>query len=227
MTNMVPPNNGEIIELLRDDNEYYTGVGRDYLSASDISNILDGSYTKEVQDREWKIHFEIGKYFHVQTLEPHKLDKFTIKDVARRKAGDQYLKTSEVEMLKDMKASHDASLEARGLLYGPGVEYEVPMVGEIEGIPFKGKMDCSNPMLGWCVDLKSTSNLEGFGVSIEKWYCPQLWIYWKLSGMPTAYVAVDKKTLETQVIYPSKHFYALGKAQVLKAIEIYKNEYTD
>ena len=215
----------KVIDLLRDDNEYYTGVGRDYLSASDIQDIIDGTYTKEIQEREWKIHFEVGKYFHVQTLEPHKLDRFDVRDVARRKAGDQYLKQKEVDNLREMKLSHDRSNEARGLLYGPGVEYEVPMVGEIEGVKFKGKADCLNPMLGWCVDLKSTSNIDNFGVSIEKWYGPQLWIYWKLSGLPTAYVVVDKKTLETKIIYPSKHFYALGKAKVLKAIEIYKRDY--
>ena len=30
----------DIIKLLRDDNEYYTGVGRNYLSNSDIGKLL-------------------------------------------------------------------------------------------------------------------------------------------------------------------------------------------
>ena len=218
-------NKNEIINELRDDNEYYHGKGRDYLSASDINGILDGTYTKEIVDQEWKSHFEIGKMFHVQTLEPEKLGKFKIKDVKRRMAGEEFIKRSEAEMVAKMKLSHDADVTARGLLYGPGVEYEVPNIVDIEGIPFKGKADCLNPQLGWCVDLKSTSRIDFFNESIKKWYVAQLWCYYKIFGLPTAYIVVDKKTLETKVIYPPKHFYAQGKALVLEAIQKYKDHY--
>ena len=214
----------EIIDKLRNDDEYYGGLGRDYLSASDISGILDGTYSK-TPVREWKQVFEMGKYFHVQTLEPEKLGNFIVKDVPRRKKGEEFLKQSEVEIVKAMKLSHDRNIEARGILYGPEVEYEVPAITTIEGIPFKGKADIINESIGYLGDLKSTSNLYNFDSSIEKWYCAQLWVYWKLFGKPTVYIVVDKTTLETQVIYPSKHFYALGKALVLKAIDIYKSEY--
>lgn len=213
----------DIIERLKDDDQYYNGVGRDYLSASDIGNILEGTYTKIPDRSDWKPHFEIGKYFHVQTLEPHKLDTFDVRDVKRRMAGEQFLKQNEVWMCEDMKKSHDADINARGILYGPDVQYEIPAITTIEGIPFKGKCDILNPAIGYLGDLKSTSNLQGFDDSIRKWYCPQLWIYWKLFGLPTAYIAVDKRSLETEVIFPEQHFYAQGKAMVLEAIQIYKN----
>ena len=217
--------NEQIVDKLRDDDEYYGGLGREYLSASDIGDILDGTYTKIPQDREWKPHFEIGKMFHVQTLEPHKLGKFDVRDVPRRFAGEEFIKYKEAMMVENMKHSHDAHITARGLLYGPEVNYEQPGITTIEGIPFKGKADCLNPLVGWCVDLKSTGRIQYFSDSISKWYTAQLWIYYKLFGLPTAYVVVDKTSLETQVIYPPKHFYAQGKAKVLEAIDIYKRDY--
>lgn len=101
---------------LEDDNFYYGKVRNYAVSASNIGNILDGTFGSD--DSGWKLHYEIGKYFHVQTLEPDKLDKFDVRDVDRRKPGDQYLKESEVEKIKAMKVSHDADVEARGILYG-------------------------------------------------------------------------------------------------------------
>ena len=217
--------NEQIVEKLRDDDEYYTGIGRNFLSASDIGDILDGTYSKIPQDREWKPHFEIGKMFHVQTLEPEKMGKFDVRDVPRRGNGETFIKASEAKMVANMKVSHDAHIPARGLLYGPDVNYEQPAIMTLEGVPFKGKADCLNPNVGWCVDLKSTARMHHFNESIGKWYTAQLWIYYKLFGLPTAYVVVDKRTMECKVIYPPKHFYAQGKAKVLEAIGIYKRNY--
>ena len=210
-------------KLLHD--PFYYGEAREHtISASDINDLLNREYQVN-PDREWKAHFEVGKYFHVQTLEPEKLGNFTIMDRLRRNPGEEFLKQNEVTMCEGMKASHDAHIEARGLLYGPGVKYEVPAVTEIDGVMVRGKADCINPQVKWLVDLKSTSRIDYFTESIEKWYTAQLWIYWKLFGMPTAYIITDKKTLETRVMYPKQYLYADGKAKVLKAIEIYKNEY--
>lgn len=210
-------------KLLNDD--FYYGKARDAaVSASNINSILEGTFG---QKSEWKIAFEVGKYFHCLTLEPEKLEDFEIQDVPRRKAGDKYLKQTEVDMCKAMKTSHDSDAEARGICYGPGVLYEIPGHTIIEEVLFIGKCDIYNPQIGYLGDLKSTSNLYGFNGSIDKWYTSQLWVYWKIFGLPTAYIAVDKKTLETQVIEPEKHYYAAGKSKVLKAIDIYKEVYPE
>ena len=217
----------EFKELLVDDNLYY-GEVRDYaISASSIGGLLDGSFGND--SSEWKKHFEIGKLFHVQTLEPEKLGKFDIRDVSRRKKGDEFLKQSEADMCAAMKVSHDSNATARGVIYGPGVQYEVPSYTVIEGVLFIGKADIVNPQIGYLGDLKSTGNFDGFDDSVRKWYGPQLWLYYKIFGMPTAYVVTEKKSVEprTDVITPAKHHYANGKAQVLEAIEIYKEQYTD
>lgn len=217
--------NKEFVNNLLDDDYYYGEVRESAISASNVGDIKDGKFGGP---SEWKVHYEFGKLFHVQTLEPEKLSKFDIRDVARRKDGEQFLKQTEANKAAAMKISHDSHAEARGIIYGPEVEYEVPGYTIIEGVLFIGKADIHNPMLGYLGDLKSTSRMQYFDESIEKWYCAQLWVYWTIFQLPTVYVAVEKSNeFETQVIYPTKYLYAKGKSDTLKAIEIYKRDYPD
>ena len=209
---------------LQDDDYYYKEVRKAAISASNINSILDGSFGEPTP---WKIHFSIGSYFHELTLEPEKIDNYDVRDVPRRKAGETFLKQKEVDLCKSMKVSHDASVQARGVLYGPGVEYEVPGYTIIDGVLFVGKCDIMNPDIGYIGDLKSTGNMPGFDESIQKWYTSQLWIYWKIFNLPTVYIAVCKQSLDTRVIYPEKYQYADGKAKVLRAIVEYKKNYPE
>lgn len=211
-------------ESLLNDTYYYGEVRQSAISASTINSILDGTFG---EPSEWKIVFEVGKYFHCLTLEPEKIPAFEVRDVPRRKAGEKYLKQSEVDMCIGMKKSHDAFPEARGIIYGPNVEYEIPGYTIIDGVLFIGKCDINNPDIGYIGDLKSTGNLYGFDNSIEKWYTSQLWLYWKIFNLPTAYVVTEKKSLVTEVIYPDRDMYHEGKKKVLAAIKIYKQEYPE
>lgn len=212
---------------LIDDDFYYGSVRNHVLSASNIGNLLDGSFGVE-EDNGWKLHYEIGKLFHVQTLEPEKMSKFDIRDVDRRKPGDQYLKLKEADKVAKMKVSHDADVNARGVLYGPGVSYEVPGMIVIEGVLFIGKCDIMNPQIGYIGDLKSTRSISSFGDSVRKWYQSQLWIYWKIFGYATAYVVTEKsEPFTTEVQVPEKHQYASGKAKTLEAIDIFKKDFPD
>ena len=213
-------------EDLQDDEYYYGDIRNAAVSASNINSILDGTF---MEPSVWKIHFEVGKYFHCQTLEPEKVLDFDVRDVARRSPGDKYLKKSEQTMCRGMKVSHDSNVEARGILYGPGVEYEVPGFTIIDGVLFIGKCDIRNPLIRYIGDLKSTRDLFSFPSSVEKWYTSQMWIYWKIFNMPTVYVVTEKKPKHprTTVSYPEQYLYAQGKAKVLEAITIYKRDYPE
>lgn len=218
----------EFVELLKDD-EFYYGEANDYaLSASSFGKLLDGSYHPEMwkEPREWKSYFDVGRYFHVQTLEPHKLHEFDVRDVVRRSPGDTFLKQSEVDNLEAMKVAQDAHIEARGLLYGPNVEYEVPGVVNIDGVWLKGKCDAANPDVNWLVDLKTSSGHMPFYQGAAKYgYNSQAWVYWKIFGMPTKYVTVNKKTHDVQIETPPQSYYKKGKERALEAIKIYKENY--
>ena len=67
----------EIIDKLRDDENYYGKFGQQYLSNSDIGALLNNplEFKKPVAKTPALV---IGGYFHTCILEPHKLDKYKI-----------------------------------------------------------------------------------------------------------------------------------------------------
>ena len=73
----------KIIETLRDDNEYYTGVGRNYLSNSDIGKLLGNPKEFRVPQDD-NINFAKGRYFHQMILEPEKAKNVVHVDASTR-----------------------------------------------------------------------------------------------------------------------------------------------
>ena len=53
----------DIIKLLQDDKEYYDGVGKNYLSNSNIGDLLKNpkNFNKKQEDNK---NFLVGRYFH-------------------------------------------------------------------------------------------------------------------------------------------------------------------
>ena len=62
--------NAEIITTLKDDNEYYNGVGRNYLSNSDIGILLRNPKQFGVPTEKTLAMLQ-GNYFHTACLEPN------------------------------------------------------------------------------------------------------------------------------------------------------------
>ena len=58
-----------VIDILRDDKEYYSGIGKNYLSNSDIDALLNNprDFGKPREDNK---NFADGRYFHQLLLEP-------------------------------------------------------------------------------------------------------------------------------------------------------------
>src|SRR5210317_906224 len=101
--------NKEIIEKLRDDQEYYGDFGKQYISNSDIKVLRDNpeAYRLPVESNE---NLEKGRLFHQLILEPDKAKDFPIADFTRRdksykewcaeKGLSFALKTSEADEIK-------------------------------------------------------------------------------------------------------------------------------
>ena len=70
-------NKEEIINKLRDDENYYGDFGKTYLSNSDIGALINNplEFKKPLEKTPAVL---IGGYFHTCILEPHKLDKYKI-----------------------------------------------------------------------------------------------------------------------------------------------------
>ena len=63
----------KVIELLRDDAEYYDGIGKQYRSNSDIYKLLNDP-EQFGKPTEQNINFVLGGYIHTAILEPEKLE---------------------------------------------------------------------------------------------------------------------------------------------------------
>ena len=53
----------DIIEKLKDDNEYYNGIGKNYLSNSNIGQLLKHPALFQKSEPDNK-NFMVGRYFH-------------------------------------------------------------------------------------------------------------------------------------------------------------------
>ena len=71
-----------VIEKLRDDEQYYGEFGQQYLSNSDIGNLLKNPmfFRKPQEDN---INFHKGRYFHQLILEPEKAKDIQLIDIGR------------------------------------------------------------------------------------------------------------------------------------------------
>ena len=67
----------EVIEKLKDDNNYYGDFGKQYLSNSDISALLHNPLALG-KESETRPAFLVGGYFHTAILEPDKLKNFKV-----------------------------------------------------------------------------------------------------------------------------------------------------
>lgn len=221
----------EILDILRDDHEYYKGQGKNYLSNSDIGALLTNpkSFREEREDNK---SFAEGRLFHQLLLEPHKVDKVISVDVSSRNTKeyktfcadnnlDFALLTKEVEEIHRLVGVMKSNIVFYDDIYRDGNLYEEPMVGEIKGMMWKGKADIVTP--DYVIDLKTTSDINGFKWSAKKYnYDSQCFIYEQLFGRPLYFYVIDKETSQLGVFRPTEQFVKNGEAKVEKAIKVYE-----
>jgi hypothetical protein len=220
----------EILEKLRDDNNYYGEFGKQFLSNSDISTLL----TNPLQlgaPRPPNPNFVIGSYFHTAILEPDKLNKFKIIKSSTRNTnvykelsgGEICLLQHEADQLELMKDKMMSNNVCRDLIRGFDVNYEVPGIAELFGTMWKGKADIVNHDEGLIIDLKTTSDLSSFSYSAKKYnYDSQAYIYQKLFGYNMIFMAIDKQTHQIGIFDCSDSFIASGEDKVKRAVEAYE-----
>ena len=70
-------NKEDVIEKLRNDEDYYGAFGKKYLSNSDIGTLLTNPLALG-KPSEPRPAFLVGGYFHTAILEPDKLKKYRV-----------------------------------------------------------------------------------------------------------------------------------------------------
>jgi len=226
----------DILDKLRDDEQYYGAFGKQYLSNSDIGTLLSNpmNFRKPQADN---VNFHKGRYFHQLILEPAKASETKFVDVSTRttKAYKEYLDTvpQDIVMLEkegqEIRDCVSAMMQNLSFFEGvrqEGCEYEVPMVKEIQGMMWKGKADIICP--DKIIDLKSTGDITKFKWSASKYnYDSQCYIYQELFGKPLVFYVVDKTTKMLGIYHPSAEFIERGRNKVTEAIKVYDKFFSE
>lgn len=220
----------KILKQLKDDKEYYGGVGKNYLSNSDIGALLSNPKEYGVQ-KDDNVNFAKGRLFHHLILEPEKVKDWNAVDVSSRntKKYKEILAESEEPFLllqkeyddiKELAKVMTANLDFYDMIYADGNQFEVPAIGEIGGLMWKGKADI---VCGDClIDIKTTSDINKFIYSARMYnYDSQAYVYHTLFGKPLKFLVIDKTNNQLGVFETTADFIERGAEKVEKAIEVY------
>lgn len=226
-------NEPNILAQLRDDKEYYNGVGKNYLSNSDIGILLSNpqDFGKTREDNK---AFMDGRYFHQLILEPEKAKEMPSVDVSTRttKEYKAFCETNnlpfcmlkkEQDEIQNLVNIINGNIAFYDEIYKAGNVYETPAVGMIQGMMWKGKADIVTDNA--VIDLKTTSDIHKFKYSAKSYnYDSQCYIYQELFGKPLVFYVIDKGTGVLGIFRPTEEFVKGGEIKVGKAIEVY-NKY--
>ena len=217
------------LKRLKNDEDYYGDFGKQFLSNSDISKLLDDPLNLHKPQKPSPA-FAVGGYFHTCILEPNKLDKYKVIKSTNRNTkvykeasgGEICLLQHEVDMIEMMKEKVMDNDICRDLITAGNVEYEVPMVTELFDQQWKGKADIVNHDEKLIIDFKTTADIQKFKYSANKYnYDSQAYIYSKLFGYEFLFIVVDKSTHQIGLFDCSPDFYKRGEDKVRRASEAY------
>ena len=225
-------NKKQILQKLKNDEDYYGEFGNQFLSNSHVSRLLKDPLNVFKPSKPSPA-FLIGGYFHTCILEPDKLKKYKVvkstnrntkayKDVA---GGELCLLQQEVDIIELMRDKVMANDICADLIMGTDGklnDFEVPMITELFGNKWKGKADIVNHNEKLIIDLKTTADIEKFQWSANKYnYDSQAYIYSRLFGYEFLFIVIDKTTHQIGMFDCSPQFYERGEEKVRKASEAY------
>jgi len=221
----------KVIEKLKNDADYYGEFGSQYISNSDIGTLLKNPRMFKVREQP-TVPMLQGSYLHTAMLEPEKLHNFQVieastrntniyKDAVSHSSSSILLLKNEQDELDTLVNAMKGNFFFYENIYREGNVFEQPAVGEIFGMPFKGKADIVSEDI--LIDIKTTSDIDDFRWSAKKYnYDSQAYIYSQLFGKPLVFYVVCKKSQRLGVYEPSEDFVLGGRDKVMRAIEVYK-----
>lgn len=246
----------KIIKKLQKDSEYYGKFGKQFLSASNIRQLLyePTEFNKSIKT----LPLLEGRYFHTCILEPEKIDTIPVFNSSSRTTNafkqftsesnlSQYdvLLEKEKQRLDNLVDTLMANINVFEIIAGE--KTEIPNIKEIHGQMFKGKCDVlvtnpfevpvedrnGNVMLweypyGAVVDLKTSGDISKFRHSGSRYcYDSQAYIYQELFDKPMLFIAIDKKLGTIKFSPCSEEFIFSGETKVKQAVKIYEKFFSD
>jgi len=233
-------NKKDVLKKMYDDSYYYGTLGQLALSSSSLKLLLDSpkkyAYVSQYGSPETQ-PLRDGRLIHMAILEPDKFQEQIYVDVASKntktykealsKYGEVYTR---VEKQNAEKIADTIFRNEQALQLITNCEFEVPAIGDIYGLPFRGKADVLSSK--GIVDLKTTSGgIKNFYLSAKKYlYSVQCYIYCQLFDVSYdqfKFLVVDKGSLDIGIFKCSEDFYKDGEELTKKAVDIYKTFFVD
>lgn len=224
----------ELIKKMDDDAFYYGELNQLALSSSSLKQLLSSpktySYSLKYGSPDSQ-PLRDGWLFHTAILEP---DVFTAQrfiDVQSKNTKKFREAKEEFGRVFTMKEKNDAERLADAFLRNEHAlqlitdcEFEVPVIGEVKGMPFRGKADViAHDRI---VDLKTTTDIKGFHYAATKYgYDVQCYLYCRLFNKTYdqfKFIALDKGSLDIGIFECSEEFYYKGEEKVEKALDLYE-----
>jgi hypothetical protein len=209
----------ELLEKMNDDSFYYGYLSTAALSSSSLKLLLDSpkTYRNVTQyGNEESQALRDGWLFHTAILEPEVFESQVFVDVASKNTKAYKMAKEEHGKVFTMTEKNDAERLADAFLRNTkavelirGCDFEVPVIGEVMGFPFRGKADVLgknqkidleiledklgiNKIINFkvlrnvlgtdrIVDLKTTTDIKAFPYSAKKYsYDIQCYLYCEL-----------------------------------------------
>jgi len=223
----------ELLEKMNDDSFYYGYLSKAALSSSSLKLLLDSPktyYNVTQYGNEESQALRDGWLFHTAILEPEVFSSQIFVDVQSKNTKAYKEAKAEHGKVFTMAEKNDAERIADAFLRNTKAvelirdsEFEVPVIGDVMGFPFRGKAD----VLGKnrIVDLKTTTDIKAFPYSAKKYsYDVQCYLYsnlFKVDYKDFVLLVIDKKSLDIAVYNCSEEFYYSGEQKIEKALEVY------
>lgn len=233
----------EILKKMDDDSFYYGYLGQNALSSSSAKDLYKSpktyfNKTKEVNSDAAPLRE--GRLIHTVILEEEKLnDKYDFVNIGSRRTktfdaayaeargkGKEVMLTSELNKANELCNAIRFNSHANELFTGGTAE--TPAIGELFGVPFRGKADYLKD--GHLIDLKTTSKLDGWEKTAKYlWhYDMQGWIYCELFGVTKfTFVVIEKGTGDIGIFELSDETRELGGNKVRQCVNTYKEYFID
>ena len=223
----------ELLEKMNDDSFYYGYLSQAALSSSSLKLLLDSPktyYNVTQYGSEESQALRDGWLFHTAILEPEVFSSQVFVDVqskntkAYKEAKEEHGKVFTMAEKNNAERISDAFLRnTKAVELITDCEFEVPVIGDVMGFPFRGKAD----VLGKnrIVDLKTTTDIKAFPYSAKKYsYDVQCYLYSNLFGVDYkdfVFLAICKKSLDIAIYHCSEEFYFSGEQKIEKALVVY------
>jgi|TARA_Y100000052_G_C2945055_1_gene83243 exodeoxyribonuclease VIII len=223
-----------LLKRMYNDNFYYGDLNLLALSSSSIKLLHESPkkyfYNTKYGSAESQA-LRDGRLLHCLILEPQKFDSLHFVECSSKNTKIFKEAKNEYKEVYTSKEKEDAQRLADALLRNEKAirlinnsEFEVPMIKNILGYPFRGKAD----VLGnnKIVDIKTCSSLKGWKHQAYNYgYDIQAYLYCELFEKPFGqfhFLVLDKSTLDIAHAKISKEFWESGKQKVERALKVYE-----